>query len=76
MLYDVEDTDILDGLFRWNEDWATGRERQSYSGLLRHTANTLGMEVLGENQESTVHRYFQTLIRSCFCTFCIAVTEL
>ena len=41
----------MDGLHRWNEDreraaTSLDTDHQSYSGLLRHTANVLGLKIL------------------------------
>jgi hypothetical protein len=41
---------MVDGLHRWNEDRdraavSTQTDHQSYSGLLRHTANTMGLKL-------------------------------
>ncbi|KAK6315623.1 hypothetical protein J4Q44_G00131470 [Coregonus suidteri] len=47
-------TYLVDGLARWNQDIAVAatsdrKEPHSYSGILCHTANTLGEKVLGKN---------------------------
>lgn len=45
---------LLDGLNRWNQDrgsaatTTSSSEPQTYSGLLRHTANSLGKTVFGK----------------------------
>ena len=48
---------MLDGLHRWNEDRAraatTTNDYQPYSGLLRHTANVLGLQVLKRKVDLT-----------------------
>ena len=49
---------MVDGLHRWNEDraWAatsTANDYQPYSGLLRHTANVLGLQVLKRKVDPT-----------------------
>jgi len=61
---------LLDGLARWNEDRADAATSQgvqkphSYSGLLRHAANVLGEDVLGQKIVSYVspHQYTGTFI--------------
>lgn len=49
---------LVDGLYRWNQDreraaMSTASVQHSYSGMMRHTANTLGLEVMGKKVVDT-----------------------
>jgi len=63
---------LLDGLHRWNEDrgraaTSTATVHHSYSGLLQHTANVLGLKVLKRKVAQTYsepRKYTGTFIAS------------